>query len=68
LSSSPSNNEATGVAVFNADVYTSGEVNNNPAQQWNSFYWKNGGTPVQLQANGAGATAYGIAVVSKSNQ
>jgi len=67
LSSNPSNNEATGVAVFGADVYTAGEVNNNPAQQWNSFYWKNGGTPVQLQANGNLAAAYGITVVPKGN-
>jgi len=67
LSSNPSNNEATGVAIFGADVYTAGEVNNNPAQQWNSFYWKNGATPVQLQANDNLAGSYGIAVVPRSN-
>lgn len=67
LSSTPSNNEATGIAVFMADVYTAGEVNNNTTHQYTSFYWKNGGTPMQLQDNGVGATAYGIAVVQKSN-
>jgi len=68
LSSSPSNNEATGIAVFMADVYTAGEVNNNTTHQYASFYWKNGGTPpVQLQDDGAGATAYGIAVVQRGN-
>jgi len=66
LSSDPSNNEATGIAVFNADVYAAGEVNNNSTHQYESFYWKNGGTPVQLQDNGSGATAYGITVVSKN--
>jgi hypothetical protein len=67
LSSSPSNNEATGVALLEADVYTAGEVNNNTTHQYESFYWKNGGTPVQLQDNGSGATAYGIAVVIRNN-
>jgi hypothetical protein len=67
LSSNPSNNEATGITVFDADVYTAGEVNNNGTQQWESFYWKNGGTPVQLQGNGNLAASYGITVVPKNN-
>ncbi|HEX3384334.1 MAG TPA: hypothetical protein VHS53_04060 [Mucilaginibacter sp.] len=67
LSSNPSNNEATGIAVFDADVYTAGEVNNNGTQQWESFYWKNGEAPVQLHGNGNLAASYGITVVPKNN-
>lgn len=67
LSSNPSNNEAVGVALFGADVYTAGDVNNNPAQQWESFYWKNGTSPVQLQGNGNLASAYAITVYPKIN-
>ena len=55
----PLNNTLTAVFLYGADVYTTGVVANNQAQQFLSYYWKNG-VAVQLPDGG------GIRTLTKS--
>ena len=61
----PLNNILTSVFLYGTDVYVTGQIINNPAQQFQSYYWKNG-VAVQLSdGGGRGTLSHSIFVAPK---